>query len=72
MIKTIFLLVLGIFILFEVSYRLLEWKYSSDFTYRICRPFGIPFSMKTGVIISIVEIGLGVVLLGVVLTKFTI
>ena len=29
---------------------------------RICRPFCIPFSMKTGVIITIVEIGLGVVL----------
>ena len=62
MIKTILLLVLGLFLLLEAGYRLLGWKFPSDFKYRICRPFSIPFSMKTGVIITIVEIGLGVVL----------
>lgn len=62
MIITILLLVFGILLLLEVGYRLLGWKYPSDFTYRICRPFCISFSMKTGVIITIVEIGLGVVL----------
>ena len=62
MVITILLLVFGMFLLLEVGYRLLGWKYPCDFTYRICRPFCIPFSMKTGVIITIVEIGLGVVL----------
>lgn len=59
---TILLLVIGIILLLEVGYRLLRWKYPSDFTYRICRPFGIPFSMKIGVMVTIVEIALGVVL----------
>lgn len=48
-------LVVGLLLLFEVCGRIFGWTYPTDFTYRICRPFWISFSMKIGVIITFVE-----------------
>jgi hypothetical protein len=59
---TIIQILIGFLLLFEVGWRLFLWTYPTDFTYRICRPFGIPFSMKIGVIITFAETLLGVVL----------
>ena len=55
-------LVIGLFLLFEVGARIFGWTYPTDFTYRICRPFRIPFSMITGIIITFVETVVGAVL----------
>ena len=62
-------LVVGLFLLAEVCRRIFGWTYPTDFTYRICRPFGkildffsIKISMKTGVIITFAETVLGVIL----------
>ena len=48
-------LVAGLLLLAEVCGRIFGWTYPTDFTYRICRPFWIPFAMKIGVIITFVE-----------------
>ena len=55
----IVLLVAGFILLAEVCKRMCIWSYPTDFTYWICRPFWIPFSMKTGVIITFLETVLG-------------
>lgn len=55
-------LVIGLLLLAEVCRRIFGWTYPTDFTYRICRPFCIPFSMMIGVIITFAETVLGAVL----------
>ncbi len=55
-------LVIGLLLLAEVCGRIFGWTYPTDFTYRICRPFWIPFPMYIGVIISFVETVFGAVL----------
>lgn len=54
-------LVIGLLLLAEVCGRIFGWTYPTDFTYRICRPFGIPFSMMIGVIITFAETVTGAV-----------
>jgi tryptophan-rich sensory protein len=55
-------LVIGLLLLAEVCGRIFGWTYPTDFTYRICRPFWIPFPMYIGVIISFAETVFGAVL----------
>lgn len=55
-------LIIGLLLLPEVCGRIFGWTYPTDFTYRICRPFWIPFPMYIGVIISFVETVFGAVL----------
>ena len=54
--------VIGLLLLAEVCGRIFGWTYPTDFTYRICRPFWIPFPMMIGVIITFVETVLGAIL----------
>ena len=44
-------IIIGLLLLAEVSGRIFGWTYPTDFTYRICRPFWIPFPMIIGIII---------------------
>ena len=55
-------LVIGLLLLAEVCGRIFGWTYPTDFTYRICRPFWIPFPMIIGVIITFSETVFGSVL----------
>ena len=55
-------LVIGLLLLAEVCGRIFGWTYPTDFNYRICRPFWIPFSMMIGVAITFVEIIVGAIL----------
>lgn len=55
-------IVIGLLLLAEVCVRIFGWTHPTDFTYRICRPFWIPFPMMTGVIITFVETIAGAVL----------
>ena len=55
-------LVIGLLLLAEVCGRIFGWTYPTDFTYKICRPFWIPFPMYIGVIFSFVETVFGAVL----------
>lgn len=55
-------LVIGLLLLAEVCGRIFGWTYPTDFTYRICRPFWIPFPMIVGVAITFVEIIVGTIL----------
>ena len=41
--------VVGLILLAEVCGRIFGWTYPTDLTYRICRPFWIPFPMIIGV-----------------------
>lgn len=55
-------LIAGLLLLLEVCGRIFGWTYPTEFTYRICRPFRIPFPMMVGVSITFAEIVIGAVL----------
>ncbi len=59
-------IVFGLFFLGEVCMRIFGWTYSSEFTYRICRPFPLifwfSFSMMQGIIITFIYTVVGAVL----------
>ncbi len=63
MIASIFQIIVGILLLVEVSVRVFVWKYPTEFTYRICRPFWTSCSMRVGLIITMAEVIVGVVLI---------
>ena len=52
-------LIVGIVIAAELIYRIATWNVVSDFTYFICRPFGIEMSMFAGFITRVILIALG-------------
>lgn len=54
--------IVGPLLLAEVSGRIFGWTYLTDYTYRICRPFWIPFPMIIGVTITFVETIVGAIL----------
>lgn len=55
-------IIVGLLLLVEVSVRVFGWKYPTEFTYRICRPFWMSCSMRVGLIITMVEIIAGAIL----------
>lgn len=55
-------IIVGLLLLVEVSVRVFGWKYPTEFTYRICRPFWMSCSMRVGLIITMVEIIIGAIL----------
>ena len=61
--KAIVLIIVGLLLLVEVSVRVFGWKYPTEFTYRICRPFWMSCSMRVGLLITMVEIIVGAILL---------
>ena len=63
MAKTVFLIIVGFLLLVEVSVRVFGWKYPTEFTYRICRPFWMSCSMRIGLLITMAEIIISTVLL---------
>ncbi len=63
MIASIFQIIVGLLLLVEVSVRVFGWKYPTEFTYRICRPFWTSCSMRVGLIITMAEVIVGVVLI---------
>ena len=56
-------IIVGLLLLVEVSVRVFGWKYPTEFTYRICRPFWMSCSMRVGLLITMVEIIVSTVLL---------
>lgn len=63
MVCTIIQLIFGVILLTEVILRVvIGWKYVTDFTSTIGRPFGINFPMHLGVIITVIQIILGAIL----------
>jgi hypothetical protein len=54
--------VIGLLLLAEVCSRIFGWTSPTDLTYKICRPFWIPFPMMTGVIITFAGTVTGAVL----------
>ena len=60
---TILSIIVGLLLLVEVSVRVFGWKYPTEFTYRICRPFWMSCSMRVGLLITMVEIIVGAILL---------
>lgn len=63
MAKTILSIIVGLLLLVEVSVRVFGWKYPTEFTYRICRPFWMSCSMRIGLLVTMVEIIVSTVLL---------
>lgn len=63
MAKTILSIIVGLLLLVEVSVRVFGWKYPTEFTYRICRPFWTSCSMRIGLLITMAEIIIGAILL---------
>lgn len=63
MTTTILSIIVGLLLLVEVSVRVFGWKYPTEFTYRICRPFWMSCSMRVGLLITMVEIIVGAILL---------
>ena len=63
MIASIFQIIVGLLLLVEVSVRVFGWKYPTEFTYRICRPFWTSCPMRVGLIITMAEVIVGVVLI---------
>lgn len=61
--KAIVLIIVGLLLLVEVSVRVFGWKYPTEFTYRICRPFWMSCSMRVGLLITMVEIIVGAILI---------
>ena len=61
--KAIVLIIVGLLLLVEVSVRVFGWKYPTEFTYRICRPFWTSCSMRIGLLITMAEIIIGAILL---------
>jgi hypothetical protein len=55
--------VIGLFLLAEVCGRIFGCDNPTDLTYRICRPFWIPFPMMTGVFITFAGTVLGTLLI---------
>ena len=55
----ILFLILGAVIAAELIYRIATWSNVSDFTYFICRPFGIEMSMFAGFITRTILTALG-------------
>lgn len=49
----------GSILIIELVYCICRSKASSDYTWYLCRPFGIPFSMGVGAIIRLVCAVLG-------------
>lgn len=56
-------IIVGLLLLVEVSVRVFGWKYPTEFTYRICRPFWMSCSMRIGLLVTMVEIIVGAILL---------
>lgn len=56
-------IIVGLLLLLEVSVRVFGWKYPTEFTYRICRPFWMSCSMRVGLLITMAEIIVSTVLL---------
>lgn len=61
--KAIVLIIVGLLLLVEVSVRVFGWKYPTEFTYRICRPFWMSCSMRIGLLVTMVEIIIGAILI---------
>lgn len=59
----IILIVIGTILLGELIMCIMMSKAASDYTYYMCRPFGIPFSMGIGSIVRLVCAVLGSMLL---------
>lgn len=55
-------IIVGLLLLVEVSVRVFGWKYPTEFTYRICRPFWMSCSMRVGLLVTMVEIIAGAIL----------
>ena len=55
-------IIVGLLLLVEVSVRVFGWKYPTEFTYRICRPFWMSCSVRVGLLITMVEIIIGAIL----------
>lgn len=55
-------IIVGLLLLVEVSVRVFGWKYPTEFTYRICRPFWMSCSMRVGLLVTMVEIIIGAIL----------
>ena len=56
-------IIVGLLLLVEVSVRVFGWKYPTEFTYRICRPFWMSCSMRIGLLVTMAEIIIGAILL---------
>lgn len=56
-------IIVGLLLLVEVSVRVFGWKYPTEFTYRICRPFWMSCSMRVGLLVTMVEIIVGAILI---------
>ena len=63
MVTTIISFIVGLLLLVEVSVRVFGWKYPTEFTYRICRPFWMSCSMRIGLLVTMVEIIIGAILI---------
>ena len=63
MTNTILSIIVGLLLLVEVSVRVFGWKYPTEFTYRICRPFWMSCSMRIGLLVTMVEIIVGAILI---------
>ena len=63
MVTTIFQIIVGLLLLVEVSVRVFGWKYPTEFTYRICRPFWMSCSMRIGLLVTMAEIIVGAILI---------
>lgn len=50
----IFQIILGAILLLELVSCIINSSSASDYTYYLCRPFGIPFSMGIGAIIRLI------------------
>lgn len=61
--KAIVLIIVGLLLLVEVSVRVFGWKYPTEFTYRICRPFWMSCSMRVGLLVTMAEIIIGAILI---------
>jgi|GEM_PF-2864245 len=61
--KAIVLIIVGLLLLVEVSVRVFGWKYPTEFTYRICRPFWMSCSMRIGLLVTMAEIIIGAILI---------
>lgn len=55
-------IIVGLLLLVEVSVRVFGWKYPTEFTYRIYRPFWMSCSMRIGLLITMAEIIIGAIL----------
>ena len=63
MTTTILSIIVGLLLLVEVSVRVFGWKYPTEFTYRICRPFWMSCSMRIGLLVTMAEIIAGAILI---------